>query len=1295
MESKNSISNWSKEKLEDHYLRLYDDYLTLKKHACKQEERIKKMATKILRLANDKKESNVNGIYKEDYQEQIEILERKNATLTRKLALLQNQLNLHKQRISSTPLSARKISSATIQTTSRNSCIEEKSLQNSNVIQTLRLQNTAFEKTIQKLLEQLKERDELINQLKQELQFKEKLHTNDLVVLGEQFTSKQRVVLQENLDLIRTQRELREKQLQINNLEIRLHEIETNYDLTKTTNRQLINEIERLTHESSQLEQKLFCLQSDNNTSSKQQLKLLELQYAYDDAKRENQALKESNEKLIAKSGNIAFSTKSDQNWTLKEQKLRGQINHLEIMVHNLQQQLQKEQYQQQKDLPVEEQIISNKQQTSKLESTPMKQKHNTNCQEQPPVTATTTTTTQMFAQITGYSIEELEEAVMILRERKSKIQSTDGDLLNLPEQNRDSLKQLTEMDTLHIDTINELDKTRKLLNIQYKINKDYQIEINELTNKFNEYKCESEQYLNEYNKLLNIRTIHNKQLEKKLNELTYGVTVNKRKLHIGQLTLSSTILDKYQLKSFNSIDNNQKNNTNEELSSIFLTWDFYDFETQTTPIMIIVQNSIDINMTIQYPVEVNDTFMDYLLKEPCIVEMHQVINSNYRTIANGTLNLSQLFTGKDDTIEITGQGSVIRRQGQLDLFLNFTSDIRSNIKEIKEVTDKIKLGTLNYWIRLCSPMPDSIRHYKERFQQLPGFRPIHNDTSIHQELQSSLDSSQNTLTIEIIKITNLSITNKINRLDYLPSTYFVYQFYNQLEYASDIMKENKAPIFNDCHTIQLEMNDKLDNYLRTESLKIYILDSTDPVPETSCLGLATIPLIGLIHNTQQIDGVFEIFSLLNVKQSFKQLGKFNNSINNNLSSCGLLHLKMYWLKPYTTTNYKTVVYNQLNMEETNDLEMEPVKQAAEKPYNDQPKSTKENNLQSSSSIITSFTSSVDKVHSSNNLSFSSTTKNQHTDDVDKDNSKVPGNIINKTDNQILVQSNDDHLMDNNQINSITSMQQFELKDNLNDKLNAPKPHPRNKTNELNNLTMNSLNNNSIKQNLINSNHLNIQLIQSTNSMITSTIQWGIDENHVKIELHGIQLTDLKTITNNNNNNQQLLNQIFVEYSFLGYKEPFETDSYPLIECQDDDDDDGDDKRMMLKANFYYTKTFSVDYIENYERRQYLASYLLPEDPNNGNIIFIIVTEPSTTKTTATTTQSIECEEIGYAIINIRQIVQNNRQIDHEFIPITANKTDNGETGSLHEIGRLCVSFYGLPALRAIIAEMPQVKLAI
>lgn len=51
------ISKLSREDLEDKYLTNYDENILLKKHARKQEDRIKKMATKLIRLVNDKKKS--------------------------------------------------------------------------------------------------------------------------------------------------------------------------------------------------------------------------------------------------------------------------------------------------------------------------------------------------------------------------------------------------------------------------------------------------------------------------------------------------------------------------------------------------------------------------------------------------------------------------------------------------------------------------------------------------------------------------------------------------------------------------------------------------------------------------------------------------------------------------------------------------------------------------------------------------------------------------------------------------------------------------------------------------------------------------------------------------------------------------------------------------------------------------------------------------------------------------------------------------------------------------------------
>ncbi|VDQ02830.1 unnamed protein product [Trichobilharzia regenti] len=305
----------------------------------------------------------------------------------------------------------------------------------------------------------------------------------------------------------------------ITSLEARIREAESNYEITKTTNRQLVSEVERLSRESSQLEQKLFRVESDSNAASKLQLKILELQYAYDDAKRENEALKESNEKLLTNYNVFIFTCCVQVRLKLKEQ---------EEM---------KRKQQNSSDFPVEEQILSSKQQSNQLQSVPIRQDNKSNSYEQPPVT-------HMFAQITGFDVEELEDAIMILRERKSKSQSVNENMNfaeSYPlEQNKDSLKQLSEAEALHAETITELEKTRKLLSVQYKINKDYQSEIKELTERLTDLKAESEQRLHEYAKLLDIRAVRIQQLEKQIRDLAYGS--NKRKAVPGD-HLSSDII--------------------------------------------------------------------------------------------------------------------------------------------------------------------------------------------------------------------------------------------------------------------------------------------------------------------------------------------------------------------------------------------------------------------------------------------------------------------------------------------------------------------------------------------------------------------------------------------------------------------------------------------------------------------------------------------------------------------------------------------------------------------------------
>ena len=104
--------------LEDRYLRLLEENVVLKKHAVKQEDKIKKLATKLIRVMSDKKRleigggnaSNIRGHHRdleteeliEDQQQRIRELERVNTQFKDKLMVAKNQIMSVNQQSSNT-----------------------------------------------------------------------------------------------------------------------------------------------------------------------------------------------------------------------------------------------------------------------------------------------------------------------------------------------------------------------------------------------------------------------------------------------------------------------------------------------------------------------------------------------------------------------------------------------------------------------------------------------------------------------------------------------------------------------------------------------------------------------------------------------------------------------------------------------------------------------------------------------------------------------------------------------------------------------------------------------------------------------------------------------------------------------------------------------------------------------------------------------------------------------------------------------------------------------------------------
>ncbi|KAF5401895.1 hypothetical protein PHET_04671, partial [Paragonimus heterotremus] len=1327
--------------------------------------------------------------------------------------LLQNQLSVQKQRIGSAPNSARGSNLRTLGGTVKE--LKTKESAATGALQTVRLQNAALELTIRRLSEQSREQEQLIGRLKEDILIKDANHQKDIQSLVQQLTNKQHDTLKENIDLIRNQRALREKQHQISTLEARVQDAEAGQEATKATNRKLVAEVERLTRELGALEQKLTGLQLGKNITSNESLRQLQLQQAYDDLKRENDVLKESNEKLM----NNAFSGMSEQTWMRQEHALRAQISRLEALL--------------QRQSKVDATHPDSKTETVvQLKNTTVESGSPANKAYGQPII--TQTSIEPIAQATGFSSVELEEALMLLRERKSKVTGEDLGLEFMEQvktsEKEDLARRLQTSEAAHADTIAELEKTRKLLTVQYRINKDYQAEAKDLSERLAQVKSESEQRLSEYAKLLDIRAERVRKLEAQLQDVAYGVKrksttqldldvcsenradavqstpggrveaepgENLVEIHVGQLTLSSTATEQLLSSKRESLDEHGLL-VRADYLKLFLTWDFYDFETQSTA--IVNDSGADFDLTVQYPVKIDDFFLEYLHKGRCVIELHQNVDGRYRTIAAGYLDLSSLLKIPDgDELAITNKASVIRRHGQAEL-LGVTSP--SSLTTQSDLAG-LFVGRLDYWLRLSVPMPHAIRLYRERCKSLSLLSSANKRASLasskmithptgHSTRPTGSDPTENELQIHVLKIANL----RSRRPDCLPSPYFVYQFFDQPEHDSNVIDATSNATFDDLAKFPVRTTQNLDQYLRTQSLKIYVLDNADPEPVASCLGVATIPLLGLATRTTGIiEGPFELQS--------PKLRTASEPTGSPFS--GTVHVRLFWKYPYEFGAMRSTAFNRVqnveNIAPCNQQEQQSLPPANfESPVESQldKKPSEPTATATAKQAVTSsqFMRSEQKMEESTDkkgpyvdaesaetfrqladedvpLPFQGDEKRQPTlpdamgDSVTSMAAKRSGlsgqeNI--GMANITATSKGPRHPMDDESAETFRRLanedvmlpfmagEQNIAADEQAEQLAAPvahsQPHASGRTaskkerKPISCIAVNSkpseqlttrehpkLDNSEIqnsagvkkkKPNVSDAEktktqsgvpkptprHRSAKKLSSSRSPSRShPIHEGdrsdlshvssvsaedqslpplerdtnnaVNDGHVQIQLHRVEFDKVPEQLD-----RSRMRRVFVEYQFLDHANPLETASCILLPPSTKGD-----AKLLVELN--YSKTFQIDFEKNYERRQYMASLLLPEDPHKGHITFTIVAEPSTT------TPSAECEEVGIAQVSIRNILATGKELERAFVPIIPVHAKSINSTKTNAIGRLCVSIHCLAALQAIRKEMSGTKLAV
>ncbi|XP_036131731.1 protein fantom [Molossus molossus] len=861
MKSHQAVSRISREELEDRFLRLHDENILLKQHARKQEDKIKRMATKLIRLVNDKKRyERVGGGPKrlgrdvemeemiEQLQEKVHELERQNEVLKNRLISAKQQLQI--QGCRQTPYSyvqsrvntgRRKANGNTGSQECPKKGIRFQDVDvdqpmltkyGDSLLEEARGEIRNLEEVIQSQRDQIEELEHLVEILKTQLRRKENEIELSLLQLREQQATDQRSNIRDNVEMIKLHKQLVEKSNALSVMEGKFIQLQEKQKTLRISHDALIANGDELNKQLK--EQRLKCcgLEKQLHSMAFSERRIEELQDRINDLEKERELLKENYDKLY----NSAFSAAHEEQWKLKEQQLKVQIAQLETALKS--------------DLTDKTEILD-RLKTERDQNEKLVQENRElqlRCLEQKQQLDELKNRMKFYNQESDINADDLSEALLLIKAQKSQ---RNGDLSFLEKVdnkiNKDLEHSMRELQATHAETVQELEKTRNMLIMQHKINKDYQMEVEAVTQKMENLQQDYELKVEQYVHLLDIRAARIQKLEAQLKDIAYGTKQYKFKpeilpddsvdefdetihlergenlfeIHINKVTFSPEVL--------------QASGDKEPVT--FCTYAFYDFELQTTPIVRGLHP--EYNFTSQYRVHVNDLFLHYLQKNTVTLEVHRAYGTDYETIAACLLRFHEIL---EKSGRIFGTASLVGTKEDIPNF-----------------------GTVEYWFQLRVPVDQAIRLYRERAKALgyltSNFKGPEQTQRLSQQAPktaqlSSADSTDGN--VNELHITIRCCNHLQSQASHLqPHPYVVYKFFDFADHDTAIIPSSNDPQFDDHMCFPVPMNMDLDRYLKSESLSFYVFDDSN-TQEDIYIGKVSVPLISLAHD-RCISGIFEL----------------------------------------------------------------------------------------------------------------------------------------------------------------------------------------------------------------------------------------------------------------------------------------------------------------------------------------------------------------------------------------------------------------------------------------------------
>ncbi|XP_030630839.1 protein fantom [Chanos chanos] len=861
----------SREQLEDQCLRLQEENTLLKQYTRTQEQKLRRLSTKLLRLRHGGASS--AGARDAELEDTIQELEARVATLESQKEALQNKLSLARQHILDMggrsihrPRTGRGLdgeggvrrAAQTAPPRYGLSSLEDTreeterllSLRRSSVIETQQVHVTELELAAQSLRDTLREKEREIAESMKELR--------------KQQADGHRLTIRDNVDVIRLQKQLSDKSAALLVTQEKFNMLQETYEAQleeshrsmRESQGALLEKVEELNEQLKQEKERALALEGKLNAATLSLQGLEELRERVSYLEGEKNLLKQSYDALLestlsAQSHQEKHGVKEKDTETLREQSLR-------LVIQQLEEELALERGNKEK-LIRETERLRNRNEMAEGEGdrekdmvVSLREKHERLEQEVLRHRQEVTSLQERLDSVTnefGMSVEELSETLLQIKAFRLQQESREK-LRFLIDDGKveESSREPAALQASHAETLLELQKTRDMLLLQQKLSNDLQTELRTVMDKAEREKEENRRRAGDKEILLKRKLQQINTLQAQVRELAYSPKNYNRtipqqypwvdedqelvqtvednaifsQLHAGEslleIHLTGATFTPVGLRLMGrALADRGSTPVSHQRIVTFCTYAFLDFEMHSTPLISGAQPNY--GFTSRYALSSHDLGKLGGQVSWVPAELHQALGG-VRFVTRGQAQIPIVGAVEHKGERVSGKANIIGVDGEI-------------------------IGVLEFWIRLyhpAEPMDTQAARTLDQTNRLTTHKALAWNNAGTGELFDYGRGIPNELEVVLERCVGLSARWP----GLLPDVYLTYRLYDLPPHVTPTIPCSSDPVFDDITSYPLAVTVDVLEYLKVQCLWVYMFDDSEGNIQPAYLAKTPIPLRSL-----------------------------------------------------------------------------------------------------------------------------------------------------------------------------------------------------------------------------------------------------------------------------------------------------------------------------------------------------------------------------------------------------------------------------------------------------------------